>query len=265
MKPYPRASKTALLLSPSLQHQLNMYALAASAAGVSLLAVAQPSEARIIYTKAHQVIGTNGIYPLDLNHDGIFDFLLLESGYATFNGTGAYNTLLAKEAWGNAIAGSTGRFSRHYPGALRRGARIGPGAHFVHGGVNGETMVRTWSADGSGGRSGHWGNVTSRYLGLKFAIDGKIHYGWARLTVQLPGNYLIDATLTGYAYETVPGKAIVAGQTTGEANVDGARQNLPDSDTPGPSASIANPPDLPQSTLGVLALGARGVPLRRQP
>jgi len=48
-----------------------MYALAASAAGVSLLALAQSSEAKVAYTKVHQVIGTNGIYSLDLNHDGI--------------------------------------------------------------------------------------------------------------------------------------------------------------------------------------------------
>jgi hypothetical protein len=63
-----------------------------------MLALAQPSEAKIVYTETHQVIGTNGIYSLDFNHDGIIDFLILESGYATFNGTAANNTLLAKEA-----------------------------------------------------------------------------------------------------------------------------------------------------------------------
>jgi len=36
-----------------------MYALAASAAGVSLLALAPPSEADIIYTKAHAVLGAS--------------------------------------------------------------------------------------------------------------------------------------------------------------------------------------------------------------
>jgi len=41
----------------------------ASAAGVSLLALVQPSEAKIVYTKSHHVIGTNVICGLDL-HNG---------------------------------------------------------------------------------------------------------------------------------------------------------------------------------------------------
>ena len=53
---------------------------------------------------------------------------------------------------------------------------------------------------------------------------------------------VVVATLTGYAYETVPNKAIIVGQTKG------------------PSASLRNPSDVldPASapTLGMLALGA---------
>ena len=47
---------------------------------------------------------------------------------------------------------------------------------------------------------------------LKFKIKGKIHYGWARLSVD---NFVNDitATLTGYAYETIPNKPIIAGRT----------------------------------------------------
>lgn len=69
-------STTPSQLSAKLNHRLNMYALAASAAGVSLLAMGQPSEAKIVYTKTHQVIGGNGVYALDLNHDGVVDFLI---------------------------------------------------------------------------------------------------------------------------------------------------------------------------------------------
>jgi hypothetical protein len=216
MKQSPRP-RNPCKLPPSIQARLNMYALAAGAAGVGVLASAQPSEARIVYTKAHQVIGANGIYNLDLNHDGTIDFLILETGYPTFNGTRASNTLLAKEALGNAVEGRIGSSGRHLAAALKRGARIGPGKHFIRGGGNGETMVATWESDLGGGPAGQWLNVTNRYLGLKFKVDGKTHYGWARLTVQLTGNFLINATLTGFAYETVPGKSIRAGQTVGEA------------------------------------------------
>ena len=61
-------------------------------------------------------------------------------------------------------------------------------------------------------------NVSNRYLGLKFTINGKTHYGWARLNVSFQinqGRGTLKATLTGYAYETIPNKAIVAGRTKG--------------------------------------------------
>jgi hypothetical protein len=62
-------------LSASLDHQLNGYALAASAAGVALLALAPPAEAKIIYTPAHAKVGGHAV-GMDLNHDGIVDFYL---------------------------------------------------------------------------------------------------------------------------------------------------------------------------------------------
>jgi hypothetical protein len=70
----PRPSGKPAKLSESTNHQLHMYALAAGAAGVGVLAVAQSAEAKVIYTQTHVVIGTNHIYSLDLNHDGIADF-----------------------------------------------------------------------------------------------------------------------------------------------------------------------------------------------
>jgi hypothetical protein len=55
-------------------------------------------------------------------------------------------------------------------------------------------------------------------LGLKFVIHGKVHYGWARFSVTLGHHRQYDdvsGTLTGYAYETIPNKPIIAGQITG--------------------------------------------------
>jgi hypothetical protein len=75
MKPSLQPSRTPSKLSDSLRQQLNMYALAATAAGVGLLALAQLAEAKIIYTKTHHVIDDhNRYYYLDLNHDGKADF-----------------------------------------------------------------------------------------------------------------------------------------------------------------------------------------------
>lgn len=81
---------------------------------------------------------------------------------------------------------------------------------------------------------GSWVNVKNRCLGVKFTIKGKIHCGWARLSVQVQFPLTITATLTGYAYETIPNKAIIAGKTKG------------------PEDSAEQP-----ATLGRLALGRR--------
>jgi hypothetical protein len=65
--------------------------------------------------------------------------------------------------------------------------------------------------------SGPWYGITG-YAGLAFARNGKIHYGWAEFTstgTSCDRYYRcsISTTLIGYAYQTIPGKAILAGQT----------------------------------------------------
>jgi hypothetical protein len=75
MKQSPQSRKPANL-SGSVRKQLNSYALAASAAGVGLLALTQPADAKIVYAKTHHRILVNIHYNLDLNHDGITDFIL---------------------------------------------------------------------------------------------------------------------------------------------------------------------------------------------
>src|SRR5579864_3478767 len=70
-----RPTRVPSQLSESLHKQLSAYALAASAAGVGMLALAQPAEARVIYTPAHHKITiVHHHYKLDLNHDRVTDF-----------------------------------------------------------------------------------------------------------------------------------------------------------------------------------------------
>lgn len=82
---------------------------------------------------------------------------------------------------------------------------------------------------------------------------GEVHYGWARMSVTCNNGYSI--LLTGYAYETIPNKPIIAGKTKGEDDID-----------PGPGASLTGPtPDIPHTAmLGALALGAPGVSVWRR-
>jgi hypothetical protein len=105
--------------------------------------------------------------------------------------------------------------------------------------------------NGSGGCYGPWGKAQNqnRYLGLELLIKGKVHFGWARLSVSCQGS-VVFATLTGYAYETISGKSIIAGATKG-----------PDDAEPTAALSSHTPEPV---TLGALALGAPGLSIWRR-
>jgi hypothetical protein len=236
-------------LPASMDKNLHAYVVAACAAGVSLLASATPAAAKIVYTPANVYILPKGTLNLDLNHDGIADFQF--SNYFNVFSGGENGTLkILSQVPGNAIWG-TGAYASALPG----GVKIGANKHWQ--GAN-SAMVKMIEFCNSGGCSlrskGPWADVTRRYVGLKFVINGNIHYGWARLTVTvtLRGNY---AALTGYAYETVPNKSIVTGQTKGAADVKGA--------VPSNSASL-RPGVRPAASLGLLAQGARGLDIWRK-
>jgi hypothetical protein len=70
----------------------------------------------------------------------------------------------------------------------------------------------------------------------------------------------ISATLTGYAYETIPNKPIIAGKTEGAAS-EGDEEGF----DAGASLTTHPIPDAPLPvSLGMLSLGAKGVPLWRR-
>jgi len=95
MKRPSRPRKTANL-SESVHRRLNLYAPAASAGGVSALALSQQAKARIIYTPVHRVIRKNSYFGIDLNHDGIVDFTIFKSA-RTF-GSFRRNSIMDKAA-----------------------------------------------------------------------------------------------------------------------------------------------------------------------
>ena len=244
--------KPASNLSESIHQQLNMYTLAASAAGVSLLALVPPSEAKIVYTPTHHVIGPNHTYQLDLNHDGTTDFTL---GY-NFNATtsGSVRSVYASAASGNGVEGTAGSH-RFLAAALKRGTRIPNRRRFSQ-----TNAQMAYECDGFAGVScfrttsfrGNWVNVTNRYLGLRFKIHGKTHYGWARLSIQWV-NGSFTATLTGYAYETIPNKPIIAGDKKAESS---------SVEQPNPAA-LTIPTPKPAS-LGLLAMGSPALSIWRR-
>jgi hypothetical protein len=251
-----------VVLSESTQRRLGMYALSATATGVGILAMAQPADAKIIYTPAHAKALFGQPLPVDLNHDGIVDFYLVQEGHSVEDrlsvcqywqsftdgifcsqfsrGTNAIRTIDSK--------------GRKFGAALRYGAKIQRGERFSKGSV-----LLGGVQQGTGSNTiwyGPWLNrgkgVKHRYLGLKFKINGRLHFGWARITVATNSD-MWTATLTGYAYETIPGKGISAGQTQGRD----------DGSIGEPEATLTAPTREP-ATLGALAMGAPGLSIWRR-
>jgi hypothetical protein len=255
MKQSSRSGKKTDNLSSSVHPMMSAYTIAAGVAGVTLLAMVQPSEAEIVYTPANQNIGHNGSYNLDLNHDGITDFVLAERGVPLSFGT--YQELDANAQAGNQVncPSSFCASSFDIAAALSEGTEIGSNNH-RHGwmGPNVPMAFEEFRVKSGSFYFGlEWANISNRYLGLKFEIDGETHFGWARLSVTFHGKSggvrTWEAHLSGYAYETVANQSIMAGQTVEAENA---------------KSSPSGPFSVPRKSLGALALGAQGLALWRR-
>jgi hypothetical protein len=224
-----RPARTPAQLPESLHKRLSAYAIAASAAGVGLLALTTPAVAKIVYTPVKLRILPNHRYYLEINHDGVHDFELYNSLKEPTSCTCVLQAVdVLPRQKGNQIWGANFLAS-----ALSSGVSIGSNSKLA---AYNELMWKmNFSINANTYRSyGLWRNAENRYLGLKFIVKGKaVHYGWARLSVTVTGNDPPIATvvLTGYAYETIPNKPIITGKTHGKD----------------------------EATLGRLALGASGV------
>ena len=172
-----RASRTSRLkssLSSGIDGKLLSYAAAASAAGVGMLAIAQPAQAEVVYTPTNQLIKLNTTLSLDLNNDGITDFFI-DNVYEVCTETGGrlecsgftFQNLEVTPAALNGVGAGSG-----VAPALAAGQKVGPGDKFAAFGA----MENCSTSVGRGPYSGGpWRNKKDRYLALSISIDGETH------------------------------------------------------------------------------------------
>ena len=255
-------------IAPNLDKRLLAYATAAAAAGVGLLALAQPAEAKIVFTPSKMPI-TFGAGPVDfdLNHDGIADFALSFSCVNNFCFTSmggirhhpsdinqfelavipaqASNQVNAINSMINSTRGI------ECAKELGKGHTIGFGKHFQGGKL---PLFEVFSVGSVSGFPAYcqWRNHSGKtniggFLGLKFVVSGQTYYGWAHVTL---GVGATGVFLTGYAYEDTPNTPILTGATSR------------------PDQAVSNPPVLPApqpASLGLLAQGALSLAIWRRP
>jgi len=267
------ASRKPVTLAATLNTRLVSYAAAASAAGVGMLGWALPAEAEIVYTPSNIPILRNTPLVLDLNHDGVPDFVLSNKYSKRCGPFGCFSSATttaelklspaqaSNAAWGASssiknVRDPNGKKIK-VPVPLPWGLYIAQQrkllatnlimdydrTHFI--------AHITSNVSSSGGPWGKGKKGSGPYMGLKFMINGEAHYGWARFDV-LVEETRITATLTGYAYETNPNTGIVTGVAIG----------APDGCAIG-SAVFDNRPGAKPPTLGRLAEGATGLRIWR--
>jgi|CZKJ01.1.fsa_nt_gi hypothetical protein len=246
----PAKVRSANFSDSAIRH-LNAYALAAGAAGIGMLAVA-PANAEVVYTPTKITISLTGASSYDLNPAGspVAPFKI----YAGFTSPGAYWDTISFNANTNGARFLQGPGTSWSVAPLKAGFIIGnPGRRF---GSPRRGLVDTYGPYGGGTYNNHDGfkfGQTS-YIGFKFLIGGQIHYGWARVDVRFDQNtpkHRLYMQLSGYAYETIANTSIKAGQTSG---------------TPASPINDAAQPEsaAPMQSLGLLALGAGGMPAWRR-
>ena len=255
-------------LSGTAEHGLRFYALAATAASVSVLALAQPAEGEVIITNKTIPIHANKAVLLDLNGDGVNDFEFFLSHYTIDNSINNNLSVFPYAERADAVIGKS-----YMASAMLRGAKIGPGGPFIrtYGGYGIPIEQSVLCTQNCGGKSGYsfdqrlegkWaGGQPNRFIGVRFKINGQTHYGWVRLTVTVKhkgsgsgptGSF--SATITEYGYESVANKQCDAGL---------AGPTAPDADH---TSAMPEQGSVPKTgpALGMLAAGAQAMPLWRR-
>lgn len=175
-----------------------------------------PGQGTIVYNNPQDVpfFGEYVPYDLDIDQNGETDFRVLNTGDFAAYGVGGNASLAVPEqppdlgalitplSYGEYIGPSLtppNAWFETYSFEPLPGFPVTVPAYF-----HGCTTI---------GCVGAFHEVTA-YWGVQFSIDGELHYGWVQMaTPQLPpGIFASGGTLLDWAYNTVPGQPIFAGQ-----------------------------------------------------
>jgi len=174
------------------------------------MATEQSAQASIVYTNSTATVDSNNpSYNLDLNGDSTVDYTLQWNGIV-----GKIKETISSSPGGGTAASNEVVINGGYAAALDVNTLISSSSSFGSGTQDlGTTLI-------SGTVQGPFATQPGdHYLGLKFDIGGEAHYGWAILN-DVVGSVGGEQSLTlkGWAYETIAGKSILAGQTFSSDN-----------------------------------------------
>jgi hypothetical protein len=170
--------------------------LGSSAAGaLALTAGVMPAHAAIVYSGIlNQAVSPSSPFDLDIDNDSTAEYR-----YSAVAGPNDAVTVTALESSASWIRDSpAGR-----PSLLGQGDLIDASSNYTT-----STTTGTITSDSG---TGKWLSPfpTDGFMGVRFDLAGSTHYGWVEITV----NSTSTAVINSWAYESVAGTAIGAGDT----------------------------------------------------
>ncbi|SRR5579872_136306 len=248
----PSSTRARAQLAVKIEQNLKTYALAASAAGVAVLACNAPAEAAPVCKTVDALMvftATFGLSPANQ----LVPALNLAQSYHTFSthtSTGINRGFFTRNVPGaQPVVTSNGLVA-----ALASGANIGPGGQFGDGVSYG--LIFTFIPDYGATTNHHRGNVEfgkTNFLGFKFLISGQAHYGWVSLVSTIVKRNSrtphVNTEIVAYGYESTPNTAIAAGSCGTSSHATRVEGSHGAAET---------------ASIGALALGAQGIPAWRQ-
>jgi hypothetical protein len=151
------------------------------------------------------------LYPasmtIDLNQDGVADYLIGTGGGQSTSGFYIYGLQQANKVWGHQIVVS------QYAVALASGDFIGADGSSVYDWfepqvLNGQTYGPAFTVEVDIFTIGYFTGVPSAYCGLQMQVGGQTHYGWVRVgsPIGLNGGWVYDSV-----FNSTPGASLLAG------------------------------------------------------
>jgi hypothetical protein len=237
------ARKSADLAEPLVRH-LNGYRLAASAAGVAMLACTTPANASPVCGTLTLTFSATETFAFNPAHEKVAPFNIAQ----TYNEVSSHpgSRIIRAFFTPNTPDGKPLLNANKFPAYVASGANIGPGGHFG----TPKSYGLLFQYNYSNRIKGPFSSGQVGYVGFEFSESAQTHYGWIRIQMVRGGfgNYP-SLTVSEYGYESSPNTAIAAGNCTAAPTA--AR----------PAATKASAP----ASLGLLALGAQGLHAWREP